>query len=169
MLGPLSPRRESGHFVKGNSLEKGAAACFQQPTSIVAVSWVCQAEEGNLDRAAKASTTGSFISVSGPLYMALSQSLPVVTFVYIFHKGKGLSIVAREGHLHLSLYPPNLRQCLSTSRCPINTCWFKLWPVIIKQWSNEWSKNIMHVYSTSSLWDWKTVQCLQNNNSPNKT
>lgn len=54
--------------------------CLQQPTSIAAVSRVCQAEEGNLDRAAKAFTTGSFISAPGPLYMALSKSLPVVIF-----------------------------------------------------------------------------------------
>lgn len=57
---------------------KKAAVSLQQPKLTAAVSWIQQVEEGNLDRAAMASTAGSFLSAPGPYYMALSQSSQVM-------------------------------------------------------------------------------------------
>lgn len=78
-------------FVKGNSPGKKAAVSLQQPKLTAAVSWIQQVEEGNLDRAAMASTAGSSLSAPDPYYMALSPSLRVMTLsvqmTVPYHKG----------------------------------------------------------------------------------
>lgn len=89
MLVPPSARRGSCISVKENS--PGKAAVCLQPKLTAATSWIQQVEEENPDRAAMASTAGSFLSFPDPYYMALSQSLQVMTLLVLMtvphHKG----------------------------------------------------------------------------------